>query len=491
MSKFPIDVSSRATYSLFDPRSREFLFLAVFVIGALVGAWQHNVTCGFDEITHLSYVAHLQTTGEFWPRLDTLRILEPVTFRFTEAPSYLNHPPVYYHLLARLGPTVLGNPDSVTALRIINIAIALCGFAALLALGRSLALSRLEQYAWVVPFLLAPVFVSLAGTVNPDNLAIAAGSVAVFAAHRLAATGESRWLAALLGAMIAAACAKLTALVLVGGFVAGVIGLMLWGRAARFWWALAFLAAALIASAPYIAFILQYGSPAPDTPGQIGMLTNVTADRTSEKTIATMSFGAYALRFAQIFLSEWMPVGYRSTLNYMMLIFPALALLCGLAVTQKASLRILRREASASDLVIFAGFGVAFFTLCIHAVFSYRHHAAYGIVDGLPTYSYLPDAYPRYYLPLGAIVPLAVLAFVATFRDRQRRTLLATLLIAGPVALELFGGPLSSEKATGMNIYQPGRLSKAGKSGNIVMTAAEPEHEARAFGPTSTTSVSP
>src|SRR3954469_5925814 len=80
------------------------VILLLFLLAALFSAQRKDVTQGFDEVAHLSYVAQLQKSGEFWPRLESLRLLDPASFRFTDAPNYLNHPPFYYWLLARIGP---------------------------------------------------------------------------------------------------------------------------------------------------------------------------------------------------------------------------------------------------------------------------------------------------------------------------------------------------------------------------------------------------
>jgi hypothetical protein len=51
------------------------------------------------------------------------------------------------------------------------------------------------------------------------------------------------------------------------------------------------------------------------------------------------------------------------------------------------------------------------------------------------------DAYPRYYLPLAAIVPLAGLSLLAAIETPRWRAGLLTFLIAGPVLYRIFGAP--------------------------------------------------
>jgi hypothetical protein len=51
-------------------------------------------------------------------------------------------------------------------------------------------------------------------------------------------------------------------------------------------------------------------------------------------------------------------------------------------------------------------------------------------------------AYPRYYLPLIAIVPLACLSLLAAVQAPRWRNGLLAFLIAGPVLFRIFGAPL-------------------------------------------------
>jgi hypothetical protein len=59
-------------------------------------------------------------------------------------------------------------------------------------------------------------------------------------------------------------------------------------------------------------------------------------------------------------------------------------------------------------------------------------------------FGWLSSAYPRYYLPLAAIFPLAGLALLGEIRSSSARTVLLMLLIAGPVVFRLLLEPLAS-----------------------------------------------
>src|SRR4051812_11011927 len=74
------------------------VIVAMFVLATVFAVQRKDVTRGFDEVAHTSYVAHLQRTGEIWPALETMRMLDPHTFQFTGESNYLNHPPAFYML---------------------------------------------------------------------------------------------------------------------------------------------------------------------------------------------------------------------------------------------------------------------------------------------------------------------------------------------------------------------------------------------------------
>jgi hypothetical protein len=91
-----------------------------------------------------------------------------------------------------------------------------------------------------------------------------------------------------------------------------------------------------------------------------------------------------------------------------------------------------RREERAIDVIVVAGFLALAATLALHIAFSYGRHLTSGS---------MLDAYPRYYLPLAAVIPLAGLSLLSALPAPRQRLLLA-LLIAGPVLFRLFGAPV-------------------------------------------------
>jgi hypothetical protein len=409
------------------------VILGLFVLSAAFSAERKPISAGFDEVAHASYVAHIQHSGDAWPDLKAMRLLDPQSFRFTGAANYLNHPPLFYDLLAGLGPQLEGRPQALLAHRLIDVAIASLGFAALLGLGIAARFPRHEFYAFAVPLACIPVLVPIAGAINNDNLAFLGGAVATLGAWQLVATDRAGWLAIALLGLIAASWAKLTGLLLTGAMLGVVIAYLLWRQ--RLGWsvlmpiALAFA----LAAAPYIIYAVQYGSPTPQTPAQIALLED-GARSAGWADLPRKSFAAYIVYFVIAFVADWMPaLGERNVLQYSMLAIPVAALGCALAGIAVSLRRLWRRQETALDVVVIAGTVALLATFAIHVTYSYGRHLATG---------WMMDAYPRYYLPLVAIVPLAGLSLLAAVEAPRWRAALLAFLIAGPAIFRVFGAPL-------------------------------------------------
>jgi hypothetical protein len=434
-------VSSSPTYAapgaVTAPATANFfvaaVILALFVLSAVFSAERKDITQGFDEVPHTSYVAQIQSTHDFWPDLKSMRLIDPKSFQFTTEANYLNHPPLFYALLALLGPKLEGHPAALLAHRLIDTAIAAVAFAMLLGLGLAARFPRQEFYAFAVPLACIPVLVPLAGAVNNDNLAFLGGAVATLGLWQLVATDRAGWLAAVLLGLVAASWAKLTGLLLTGAMVSAVIVYLLWRRRLR-WTLLAPVALAFaLAAAPYIIYAVHYGSPTPETPAQLALLED-GARTTGWIDQPRMSFPTYAAFFITAFVVDWMPtLGQRSLFQYAMVLIPTATLLCAFAGIALSLRRLWRREDGALDVVLIAS-SIAFVaTFAIHVTYSYGRHLATG---------WLMDAYPRYYLPIAAMVPLAGLSLLAGVTSPRWRTALLALLIAGPVLFRVFGAPL-------------------------------------------------
>ena len=407
---------------------------ALFVLAALMSAERKDITQGFDEVAHASYVAEIQRSGELSPALERMRLLDPRTFRFTDQDNYLNHPPVFYDVLALLGPRLEGHPRAVLADRLIDIALAAIGLAALLALGLAARWPRYELYAYAIPLACIPVLVPLAGAVNNDDLAFLGGALTTLGLWQRVASGRDSWLALALIGVVAAGWAKLTGLLLTAAMVSAVVAYLLWRRrlASPWLWLLAVLLAFALAAGPYVEFILRYGSPTPETPAQLALI-NDGARAAGWADLPRQSFPAYLGYFIAAFIAEWMPTLVpRSIFNYAMLAIPTAALLCAFAGMALSLRRLWRGRETALDVVVLSGALAIAATFAIHVAYSYGRYAATG---------WLMDAYPRYYLPLAAVVPLACLSLLGAIEAPRWRTALLGFLIAGPIVFRLFGAP--------------------------------------------------
>ena len=410
------------------------MIVTLFIFGAVLSATHKDVSQGFDEVAQSSYVAEMQRGGAVWPNLNALHLLDPRTFRFTERANYLNHPPLYYLVLARLGPRLEGHPQALLFFRLVNVLLAAIGLAASLAIGFYARFGRLQLYAYAVPLLCIPVLAPLAGAINNDNAAFCGGAIALFGLSRLLTTERQLWLYTALAGAIIAGWAKLTGLILTETIVTVVVLYMIWRKQFRQEWIAPTIVAIVLAVLPYAIFVAQYGSPAPDTAAQEALL-RTGSHIAGWASAPRLSPPAYAGQFAVRFVAEWMPTLMpRSPFQYAMLSIPVTALMCAALGVWMPAHRLARREEQPLDVIILAGVLALAVTFACHIIFSYQRHLATG---------WMMDAYPRYYLPLAAIVPLCGLSAASTLRKPRLRATLLVFLIVGPILFRFFGAPLS------------------------------------------------
>ena len=408
------------------------VLLFLFIVAATLSAMRKDVTQGFDEVAHASYVAQLQQTGQLWPRFEDLRMLDPSSFAFTSQANYLNHPSPYYFLLARLGPVLEGHPEAIFVHRLFNVALVAIGLAALMAMGIAAGLPRLSFYAYIIPIAAIPVLAPLAGAVNNDNAAFAGGGIATLATFQLLVSGNPISLLAALVGLIVASWAKFTGLLLVGGLVGGALLWMLWRGRLQPRWTLPIAIAVLLASAPYFALLAQYGSPTPSTPGVVAMI-KTGAQSVGWDSAERLTPLAFAAQFVSEFTLQWLPaLKPRSALNYAALAIPVAAVLLAFGGFLVALRRISNRTEGPLDILTVTGALAFTATFIIHGIFSYKLHSEFG---------WLTTAYPRYYLPLAAIVPLAGLSLLGAIKQPLARTTLVVFLITGPLIFRLLGTP--------------------------------------------------
>ena len=312
------------------------MFLLVFLASATYRATHQDIASGFDELAHVSYVASIQQHGSLID-FDSLRLLDPQTFRFTNQPNYLNHPNPYYVMLAAIGPPLVGHPGNLLFYRLLNVLIDTAGLAIFLGIGFFLFRDSLPFYAYVMPLVVIPLLPLLAGVVSNDNLALCGGAVALFGLTRLVQDEKSRWLYCLVAGVVIAAWAKLTAFLLAGSVAgAGAAYLIAKNRFRRAWY-LPFGIGLVLAALPYLQLMTHYGSPAPDTAAQHLMLTSLAAAAGWDRA-PRLAFPAYLLVFGGQFLTTWMPsLLPRTSLNDAILIVPvATVLVAGIGVAASA-----------------------------------------------------------------------------------------------------------------------------------------------------------
>jgi hypothetical protein len=403
----------------------------LFVLAATMSALRKDVRQGFDELAHASYVAEVQAQGRIVP-LTEIRMLDPGSFRFTAAGNYINHPAPYYALHALAGPTLEGRPQALFWHRLIDVAIAALALGLLLAAGLALCRAGDELLIYAVTLGCIPVLAPLAGSINNDNLAFLAGALTLFGAQRYWRDRRAADLGLAALGLVAAGLAKLTALMLCGGFLLLLLALLWRREGLRPAHAALVLAALALAAAPAVELWLLYGSPAPDTPAQHALLIDGAREAGWAGHDRLGPF-AYGWRFLAAFVDGWMPaLANKSPLQKAMLAVPVATLLLAVAGAFLSLKRIAGRGpgTGAIEPVVAAGAVAIAATLAVHVAFSYQRHLATG---------WMMDAYPRYYLPLVAIAPLATLALLRRVERPGPRHLLAGFLLAGPLAFRLLG----------------------------------------------------
>jgi hypothetical protein len=402
------------------------IVLVLFALAATASLQRKPLDSRLDEVAHLSYAAYAQATGPKWPDFAEMRMLDPETFRFGTEQNYLNHPPFYYWLIAALEPQLLGRPESVTSARVLNIALAAFGLAALLLLARRMQLGRGEFYAFTAMVAAAPVLAALAGSVNNDNFSFFGGAISLLGLYVYAATSSRAWLIVACGGMLAASAAKLTGFLLVGTTLALATALMATRRRPAAFDLLIVACGLIIAASPYLVFVLQYGSPAPNTPAQSALLTHGAAVA-GWADAPRMTPAAYVVFFLKSLLMGWILVlPPLDALGLSLLALPAAIVLISLAGLGVSIRALIDRRAQPTDFIVVAGMAALALTLAIHIAFSYQRHLQTG---------WMLDAYPRYYLPLIAVVPTAALALTSAVRHQRWKMALISFLAAVPIVL--------------------------------------------------------
>jgi hypothetical protein len=399
------------------------LLLAAHLVLCLLFALLAPFPAGFDEQAHFSYVAHVFARHDVTPSFDEMFLVEaddPSAWG-TER-NYLNHPSFYYVALAGLAQSLGGVlPTPFLWMRLVNACLSTAALALALRIGLRAGWPASAQAAFGVMLVTVPTLPILGGLVTNDNLAWFGGALCCLGAFELLRDGFSvRRVAMLTGGFALASLAKLTAALLCGGLVVGVIAAL----AARDGWPLLgdwrlwlMLALGALALLPYLWLGAQYGSPAPYTLGQAAILESRLAEIPQWRD-QRFDLPRYAAHFLLSLLMFWPPLVPRTGAAVLLLSAPLIclsAMAAGIAIALRA---LARRRPDAAELFVLCGVLALAATMVIHLGFTFERHLETGWLKGV---------YPRYYFPLLPVLPAAAAILAARLRSPMVAGLLMVL----------------------------------------------------------------
>ena len=413
-----------------------FAFAALATLAAIGAPFPNN----FDELAHLSAIAHIRLLG--LPDLGDMRMLAPdLVPGFTARGNYLNHPPAYYAALAPLLPPD-GWPSMGTmlVLRCVNVALSTLAVGVVMAVAVTRALPARIMIAYGCMVLFIPVLPYLGGGISNDNLGFLGGALCVLGAQLLQSRGKSPtgW-ALLAGGSALAALAKFTAGLMTGVFVV-VFLLARWRNKSayhRAWradlpWVAGLGVIQALTCLPYAGYLLRHGSPAPRSPAfteEYARIADLGTHLRGWVPGADLSLPEYAGAFLHWLVSNWNPVmSMTGWAQAVVLAGPVLVLaLAAAGIAASLSPR------GQPDPVVAAG-GIALAVILpLHLVFSYRLYQETG--------SPPMDAVPRYYFPLAlTIIPLAAALTLRRLPVALALIIPAALALALPVIAHCAGG---------------------------------------------------
>jgi hypothetical protein len=375
-------------------------WVAALVLAALFGGFCFHEAASIafphvnlDEQGHVSYAMHLKQSKVFFPPLTQMRLYDFAQLRWSGEPNFINHPALGYHLL-----NLFTDFDPLGAnVRTGSISLFVFGFAAILF---GLHLTGLFSNLGLAAVTMVCVLLKLqrfGETFSNDSVAFLGGGLAFLGTVLLLNRPRPAHAALVLGALGMALClaAKLNAALLVGAFVMAILTFHALGNRQNFRSLskplLALLVAICLAAAfPFVQFVQEFGTPAPNTPGQIKMLLEgAEAER--------LSFSAYLFQSLKGALEN---AGSDATITYGLF-----AVVTGIgavviamwqgALDSTFPLRPIARAAIIATVL----------TLALHLSFSFQRHVQYG---------WQPELYPRYYFPL--LGPYLLLFFCTVSR---------------------------------------------------------------------------
>lgn len=193
-------------------------------------------------------------------------------------------------------------------------------------------------------------------------------------------------------------------------------------------WPWAFGGLGLLSALPYLFLAIEFGSPYPNTPGQIAVMEAlVEANPTLPERMPPLEF---LTQFWSAFAKNWMATPGRNAWEHATIMVPLVSLFLTAYAVIVGGRGLVGGRRHPVEALIFSG-GLAMLTMAlVHSAYSYRLYLTTGLALG---------AYPRYYFPLWAIVPAACGHVISTIDGERRRAVLAYVLIGANLVYYALG----------------------------------------------------
>lgn len=346
--------------------------LALFAVSLYISASQPFPHWILDEHGHYSYTRYLSNEHRFWPNFGDFPLLRTDGERIIGQDNFINHPPLFYWLSSWLG---LETPAALRGYAWLFYALAIAGY---FLIGMRAGMTRVASLLYALfPFLMSVEWII--GYYSNDAWATLGGICFTYGSLRWLNSPKPTTGFAWMGIGLFFAAAKMTGFLLVLFYAAGIWLLSPHKRRTLHFNHYALSAAFIfILSLPYLYFLAIWGSPTPNSPGQVYMLkssgpslpfhvwlSSVLLDFGT--TASAKSVDLVAIGIVMLLLSWVITIGTRSP----------------------SPLQTIARAACMATFAM----------LIIHIWFSY---------DRFVRYKWIRDFYARYYLPLLAPYALSV-----------------------------------------------------------------------------------
>lgn len=409
--------------------------LVVFhVTVCILAAHELSFLRGLDEPAHVSYALEILRTGSLFPDIASIRLLEPDLSGLDQALNYINHPPVYYWIMAAIAAFGDSLSEQVLLMRLANVVLSAGVVLCAVVLARWMGWSRPVRLLFLSSIIFTPVLWVLGGYVTNDNQAILGGALLVLGALGLL-KGQRHtgiWGLCVMGLFLAVS-SKATAALSVDVFLVIIGGHVLLREPALLrhpgLWAVALAGA--IGHLPYVWLALSYGSPVPSLPGTGQLMAPWLEAFDWDKQ--RLTFPQYALHFFTTLAKEWYPpLSSPPRMPYLLAAVPLAALTFALAQMANSLRGIFVGREDAMTLLLAAGTVALAVLLVAHLNYNYASHLRTG---------WLRAIWPRYYMALLFVPAIGTASFVALLTEQLRTVaaLLVSLLLAAVWLIRMAG----------------------------------------------------